>query len=50
MVEASGRVMRKLMRDEVATKYSLKGQKGNLNFSETKIWEIIKGMLKMFFE
>lgn len=42
VVEIVGRAMKKIMVDEVASKFSMKGQKGNENFSETKTWGIVK--------
>ncbi|ODM87672.1 hypothetical protein Ocin01_19011 [Orchesella cincta] len=39
-VEFIGRVMKKLMTNEVGLKYSLWGFRNNINFSKTAAWEI----------
>ncbi|ODM94292.1 hypothetical protein Ocin01_12389 [Orchesella cincta] len=41
-VEFIGRVMKKLMTNEVGLKYSLWGFRNNINFSKTAAWEVVK--------
>lgn len=45
LVDFVGRSLRRLFSEEVAVKFSLKGQRGNLNFSSTNAWKCLKGRL-----
>ncbi|ODM87811.1 hypothetical protein Ocin01_18871 [Orchesella cincta] len=42
VVEFVGRALRKVFSEELAIKYSLRGQKGNVDFSATKTWIVLK--------
>lgn len=43
VVEFVGRVMRKVMTDDLAIQFSLWGHKNNQNFSVTRTWIALKG-------
>lgn len=49
MVECVGRMLRKTLSDELATSFSLWGKKGNINFSATNLYSILKGKLRYFY-
>ncbi|CAL8098031.1 unnamed protein product [Orchesella dallaii] len=42
VVEFTGRALRKIFSEELATKFSLRGQKGNIDFSATNTWNVLK--------